>query len=393
MGGQLGGSFSGTTLGIRERQSSHLAHRNCQSRVTLPVPPGTARLWDTDGVMQRHRPVIAFLVASPFEILDLTGPSSVFERATANGERYYAIQILSTQSGGTVTTAGGMAISNACKYSDYTGSIDTLIAIGGEGAVAPQSPELASWLRKRAAHTRRVTSICTGAFLLAAAGLLDGHRVVTHWQWCDLLQSRYKQLKVERDPIFIKEGKFYTTAGVTAGIDLSLALVEEDLGHAVAASIARTLVLFLRRPGGQAQYSTLLAQQEGIENVRMRDLPAWARAHLNRKLDVESLAAAAAMSPRTFVRQFKTQFDTTPARWVQSLRVEAAMQQLEDPNASLNMIARVTGFRDEQALRRAFLQQIEVTPKQYRERFGELNRDRVLSTSAATQGKKARNAS
>ncbi len=355
-------------------------------------PPTGGRLWDTDGVMQRHHPVIAFLVASPFEILDLTGPSSVFERATANGERYYAIQILSTQSGGTVTTAGGMAISNACKYSDYAGSIDTLIAVGGEGAVTPQSPELANWLRKRAAHTRRVTSICTGAFLLAAAGLLDGHRVVTHWQWCDVLQSRYKQLKVERDPIFIKEGKFYTSAGVTAGIDLSLALVEEDLGHAVAASIARTLVLFLRRPGGQAQYSTLLAQQEGIENVRMRDLPAWARAHLNRKLDVESLADAAAMSPRTFVRQFKTQFGTTPARWVQSLRVEAAMQQLEEPNASLSMIARVTGFRDEQALRRAFLQQIEVTPKQYRERFGELNRDRVRSTSSATQETKARNA-
>jgi transcriptional regulator GlxA family with amidase domain len=301
--------------------------------------------------MQRHRPVIAFLVASPFEILDLTGPSSVFERATANGERYYAIQVLSTQSGGTVTTAGGMTVGNACKYSEYAGPIDTLIAIGGEGAVAPQSPDLAKWLRNRAAHTRRVASICTGAFLLAGAGLLDGRRVATHWQWCDLLQSRYNQLKVERDPIFIKEDKFYTTAGVTAGIDLSLALVEEDLGHAVAASIARTLVLFLRRPGGQAQYSTLLAQQEGIENARMRDLPAWVRTNLNRKLDVESLADAAAMSPRTFMRQFKAQFDTTPARWVQSLRVEAAMQHLEDPNTSLNMIARITGFRDEQAVR------------------------------------------
>ena len=385
MGGQLGGSFSGTTLGIRERQSSHLAHRNCQSRVTLPVPPGTARLWDTDGVMQRHRPVIGFLVASPFEILDLTGPSSVFERATANGERYYAIQVLSTQSGGTVTTAGGMTISNACKYSDYAGPIDTLIAIGGEGAVAPQSPELAKWLRKRAAHTRRVASICTGAFLLAGAGLLDGRRVATHWQWCDVLQSRYDQLKVERDPIFIKEGKFYTTAGVTAGIDLSLALVEEDLGHAVAASIARTLVLFLRRPGGQAQYSTLLAQQEGIENARMRDLPAWVRTNLNRKLDVESLANAAAMSPRTFVRQFKAQFDTTPARWVQSLRVEAAMQHLDDPNTSLKMIAQITGFRDEQQLRRAFLQQTALTPKQYRERFGESDRHEKANPSGAVE--------
>jgi len=321
--------------------------------------------------LSSHR-VIAFLVASPFEILDLTGPSSVFERATTNGERHYLIQILSTGSDDTVETAGGMTIGNSRKYSDFAGPIDILIAIGGDGAVVPQSPELSKWLRERAAYTQRVASIGTGAFLLASAGLLDGHRVATHWQWCDLLQSRHKQLKVERDPIFIKEGKIYTTAGVTAGIDLSLALVEEDLGHAAAAAIARTLVLFLRRPGGQAQYSTLLAQQEGIENMRMRDLPVWVRAHLSGKLDVEDLADAAAMSPRTFMRQFKAQFNTTPARWVQSLRVEAAMQHLADRNSSLNRIARITGFRDEQALRRAFLQQIAVTPKQYRERFGEL---------------------
>lgn len=324
--------------------------------------------------MRRHHPVIAFLVASPFEILDLTGPASVFERSTANGERYYSVQILSTQSGGTVKTAGGMTISNACKYSDYQGSIDTLIAIGGEGAVARQSPELPKWLRERAAYIRRIASVCTGAFILAGSGLLDGRRVVTHWQWCDTLMSRYKHLKVERDPIFIKDDKFYTTAGVTAGIDLSLALVEEDLGHAVAAAIARTLVLFLRRPGGQAQYSTVLAQQEGIENARMRDLPVWVRAHLSRKLDVGNLAGAAAMSPRTFMRQFKAQFNTTPSRWVQSLRVEAAMQYLEDRSTPLRKVARITGFRDEQALRRAFLQQIGVTPKQYRERFGELDR-------------------
>jgi transcriptional regulator GlxA family with amidase domain len=331
---------------------------------------------DTYGMTERHHPVIAFLVASPFEVLDLTGPSSVFERSTLNGERYYSIQILSTGSDGTVKTAGGMTIGNACKFSDYTGPIDTLIAIGGDGAVAPQPPELANWLRERAPYIRRIASICTGAFILAGAGLLDGLRVATHWQWCDVLQSRYKDLRVERDPIFIKEGKFYTTAGVTAGIDLSLALVEEDLGHAMAAAIARTLVLFLRRPGGQSQYSTLLAQQEGIENARMRDLPVWVKAHLNRKLDVEDLAKAAAMSPRTFMRQFKAQFNSTPARWVQSLRVEAAMQHLEDRNMSLSKIARNTGFRDEQALRRAFLQQVGVTPKQYRERFGELDSDR-----------------
>jgi transcriptional regulator GlxA family with amidase domain len=227
------------------------------------------------------------------------------------------------------------------------------------------------WLQVRAPHIRRIASFHTGTFLLARAGMLDGCRVATHWQSCDVLQSRYKRLKVERDPIFIKQDKFYTTAGVTAGIDLSLALVEEDLGHAVAAAIARIMVLFVRRPGAQSQHSTLLAQQERIEDVRMRDLPVWVKTHLSRNLDVEDLANAAAMSPRTFMRQFKAQFNTTPARWVQSLRVEAAMQQLENRNTSLSKIARNTGFLDEQALRRAFLQQLGVTPKEYREKFAE----------------------
>ena len=324
----------------------------------------------------RHHPVIAFVVPYPFEILDLTGPVSVFERAALHGERYYSIRILSTRSSGDVTTEGGMVIADTCKYSDYVGPIDTLIVSGGVGAVSPQPPELMNWLRERSVHTRRVASTCTGAFLLAGAGLLDGCRVATHWQYCDLLQSRHKNLTVERDPIFIKQGKFYTTAGVTSGIDLSLALVDEDLGHAAAVAIARTMVLFLRRPGGQSQYSTLLAQQEDLEDARMRDLPVWVKAHLNRKLDVEQLAEAAAMSPRTFVRQFKAQFNTTPARWVQSLRVEAAMQYLEDRGTSLGRIARMTGFRDEQGLRRALLQQIGLTPKHYRERFGELDADR-----------------
>ena len=324
----------------------------------------------------RNHPVIAFVVPYPFEILDLTGPVSVFERAALNGERYYSVRILSTRSNGAVTTEGGMVIADTCKYSDYVGPIDTLIVSGGVGAVSPQPPELMDWLRERSAHTRRVASTCTGAFLLAGAGLLDGCRVATHWQYCDLLQSRHKNLTVERDPIFIKQGKFYTTAGVTSGIDLSLALVEEDLGYAAAVAIARTMVLFLRRPGGQSQYSTLLAQQEDIEDARMRELPAWVKAHLNRKLDVEDLAKAAAMSPRTFIRQFKAQFNTTPARWVQSLRIEAAIQHLEDRSISLSKVARMTGFRDEQGLRRALLQQIGMTPKQYRERFGELDRNR-----------------
>ena len=206
----------------------------------------------------RHHPVIAFVVPYPFEILDLTGPVSVFERAALHGERYYSIRILSTRSSGDVTTEGGMVIADTCKYSDYVGPIDTLIVSGGVGAVSPQPPELMNWLRERSVHTRRVASTCTGAFLLAGAGLLDGCRVAKHWQYCDLLQSRHKNLTVERDPIFIKQGKFYTTAGVTSGIDLSLALVEEDLGHATAVAIARTWCSFLGVP--EANLNTVLAR-------------------------------------------------------------------------------------------------------------------------------------
>ena len=264
----------------------------------------------------------------------------------------------------------GITIANACKFDQYAGPIDTLIAIGGEGSIEHQSPELLNWLRKRSSHVRRIASVCTGAFILAAAGVLDSRRVTTHWRYLDLLIKRYKHLQVERDPIFIKDGKFYTTAGVSAGIDLALALVEEDLGHEVAATVARELVLFLRRPGSQTQYSTLLAQQATMSDTRMRDLPAHAESRLTHKLDVNTLAAFVAMSPRTFARQFEGNFGTTPARWVRSLRVEAARQHLESRNASLKEIARVTGFRDEQALRRAFVQQMKTTPREYRERFG-----------------------
>jgi transcriptional regulator GlxA family with amidase domain len=315
--------------------------------------------------------VIAFLVASPFELLNLMGPASVFSNPKVNGKQSYILQILSMQPTSEVQSVGGFTLGNACFYGDYVGPIDTLIAIGGEGAMIEfHPPELIRWLRRRSAHVRRLASVCTGAFMLAAAGLLDGKRATTHWSYIDQLADRYGSLKIERDPIFVKDGKTYTTAGISAGIDLALALVEEDLGHAVAAACARHMVLFLRRPGTQAQYSTLLAQQADVSGTPMRDLPAWAKTRLTQTLDVNTLAKAVAMTPRTFARQFEIHFRTTPARWVQSLRVEAARQHLEAKELPLKAIARNTGFRDEQSLRRAFLQQLSMTPKEYRERFG-----------------------
>jgi transcriptional regulator GlxA family with amidase domain len=319
---------------------------------------------------RRRSPIIAFLIMPPFDLFDFTGIASAFEMCKFRGTWYYEIQVLSTEANGFVRANNGITISNASKYSDYTGSIDTLVVIGGEATVVKQSPGLLKWIRDRAMYARRVASICTGAFVLAATGLLDGRRVTTHWRYCDLLLSSYRKVKVERNPIFIKDDKFYSTAGVSAGIDLALTLVEEDLGHAAAASLARELVLFVRRAGAQSQYSTLLAQQEAIEDALMRDLPVWVKAHLTRKLDVEMLAHAVAMSPRTFVRHFRSYFNTTPARWVQSIRVETVMQHLENHDVALSQVAIVTGFRDEQAMRRAFLQQTGVTPRQYRERFG-----------------------
>lgn len=311
------------------------------------------------------------MVASPFELLNLMGPASVFSNPKVNGKQQYTLKILSMQPTSEVQSVGGFTLGNACFYADYVGPIDTLIAIGGEGAMIEfHPPELIRWLRRRSAHVRRLASVCTGAFMLAAAGLLDGKRATTHWSYIDQLADRYGNLTIERDPIFVKDGKTYTTAGISAGIDLALALVEEDLGHDVAAACARHMVLFLRRPGTQAQYSTLLAQQADVSGTPMRDLPAWAKTRLTQTLDVNTLAKVVAMTPRTFARQFEIHFRTTPARWVQSLRVEAARQHLEAKELPLKAIARNTGFRDEQSLRRAFLQQLSMTPKEYRERFG-----------------------
>ena len=314
--------------------------------------------------------VIAFLVASPFELLDLAGPASVFSYPKVNAKPHYVLKILSTNSDTEVQSTAGLAISNSVHFSKYNGPIDTLIAVGGEGSLRRQADDVIRWIRKRASYAHRIASVCTGAFMLAPTGVLDGRRVTTHWRYLDLLAESHKQLLIERDPIFIKDGKVYTTAGVSAGIDLALYLVEEDLGQTVAASVAREMVLFLRRPGNQPQFSTLLAQQADVTGTRLRDLPSWAKSRLGQKLDVSTLAKAVAMTPRTFARQFEQHFRTTPARWVQSLRVEAAQHLIEARELPVKAIARSVGFRDEQSMRRAFLQQLAITPKQYRERFG-----------------------
>jgi transcriptional regulator GlxA family with amidase domain len=320
-------------------------------------------------LMKATKRRIGFLTVSPFEQLDLVGPSAVFSYPRKAGVAAYETHVLGASKGKAVLSSGGLTIGPATYYADFDRPLDTLIVIGGPGALIPSDPRLLTWLRERSKRTRRVGSVCTGAFILAESGLLDGRRAATHWRYCDQFAKRYPKVRVEKDPIFIKDDKFYTTAGVTAGIDLALALVEEDLGYAVAMEVARELVLFLRRPGGQAQFSYVLNEQENISDQALRSLPSWVAANLTNDLSVRSLAEATTMSDRTFARRFGETFGVTPAVWVQSIRVDAVRQHLENGNLGLKEIASRTGFRDVSSLRRAFQGHFYTSPIEYRERF------------------------
>jgi transcriptional regulator GlxA family with amidase domain len=325
--------------------------------------------------MKATKRSVGFLVVSPFEQLNLVGPSAVFSEPQIAGNPAYQVHLLSASKEVTVRSHGGLTIGPATHYTKFEEPLDTLLVIGGEGAMGRPEAALINWLSERSKRTRRVGSVCTGAFVLAATGLLDRRRAVTHWRHCAELAARYPRVRVERDPIFIKDGKIYTTAGVTAGIDLALALVEEDLGYATAMEVARELVLFLRRPGGQAQFSQVLTEQENISDAALRSLPSWVAANLKNDLSVRALAIATSMSDRTFARRFRETFHMTPATWVQSLRVETVRQHLETDNLGLKEIASRTGFRDIGSLRRAFRTHLKTSPAEYRARFRRMGRN------------------
>jgi transcriptional regulator GlxA family with amidase domain len=227
---------------------------------------------------------------------------------------------------------------------------------------------LLAQLRRIVPRARRVGSICTGAFLLAAAGLLDGRRATTHWRWCDRLAAEHPGVEVEPDAIFVRDGEVYTSAGVTTGVDLALAMVEEDLGREAAVAIARHLVMFVRRPGGQSQFSPLLDMQ-AADRRPLRDLQAWIVEHLAEDLSVEALADRAHMSARNFARVFAKEVGSTPARFVERLRVDAARRRLEETEVGLDRIARECGFGGPDSMRRSFLRVVRVVPSDYRDRF------------------------
>ena len=295
--------------------------------------------------------------------LDVAGPVEVFAAA---GE--YAVEVVAPRAGA-VRTQSGLTLSVERGLAEVTGPIDTLVVAGGEGipAVVEDASVIAALLRL-APQTRRLASVCTGAYVLAEAGLLDGRRATTHWAWCDHLARQYPAVRVDPDPIFVRDGETWTSAGVTAGIDLALAMVEDDLGRDAALGIARRFVVFLKRPGGQSQFSAQLAGQFA-EQPPLRDLQAWIVEHVGEDLSVERLATRVAMSPRNFSRAFHREVGVTPGRFVERVRVEAARRRLEDTTASVEEIAAACGFGTAETTRRTFLRVLCVTPTDYRSRF------------------------
>lgn len=312
------------------------------------------------------------VVAYPaVQLLDVTGPLQVFATAndlsTGAGEAPpYVIRIVAPRGQNVYASAGVALVTDPLPPAETP--IDTLIVAGGQGVDGASLDNLLTdWVRERASRARRTASICTGAFLLAACGMLDGRRAVTHWQHCAELARRFPAVNVESNPIFIRDGSVWTSAGVTAGIDLALALVEEDLGRALSLAVARYLVVFLKRPGGQAQFSEALSLQ--VSEDTFGALHEWISKHLAEDLSLRVLANHAGMSERSFSRHYAESTGSTPARAVERLRMEGARRLLLDTRLPIKRISLRCGFGSEETMRRSFLRLLEATPQEYRARF------------------------
>jgi transcriptional regulator GlxA family with amidase domain len=337
---------------------------------------------------------VVILIYPGVQSLDVTGPLEVFNGArellawhervagkqpgqpsgpsgtapSARPERGYRVHVVSPD-GVPVVTSSGLTLVPDATMDEAPARIDTLLIAGGAGSEALCADRaVLDWIAARARRARRVTSVCTGAFVLAAAGLLDGRRATTHWASAAELARRHPHVRVDADPIFVRDGNIWTSAGVTAGMDLALALVEEDHGREAALTIARHLVLFLRRPANQSQFSATLAAQAPARSS-LRDVQRFAVEHLASDLSVEALAARAHMSPRHFARSFRAETGITPARYVERLRLEAARRALEDTREPLAQVAADCGFGTPETMRRTFLRALGVGPAEYRRRF------------------------
>jgi transcriptional regulator GlxA family with amidase domain len=326
--------------------------------------------------MLRRVAIVCFDENQP---LDVVGPHEAFAianellRRGSKLERGYALTLLSP-GGKSVRSESGLLLGVDAPLERLQRTrgrgLDTLMVTGGRGArKAASDPRLVRMVQRAAEGASRVTSVCTGAFVLAAAGLLDGKRATTHWARCAVLASQYPHVTVESAPIYVRDGKVWTSAGITAGIDLTLALIEADHGRELASQIARQMVLFVRRAGGQAQFSEQLALQSA-ERVPLRELMSWVVDHPAAVLDVPSLAQRAKMSVRNFTRAFRAETGTSPAAYVERIRVETARRLLETSARSIEDVARAAGFGTPESLRRAFARRVELSPREYRARFG-----------------------
>ena len=309
---------------------------------------------------------IVFLVFPDFQLLDLTGPLEVFSQAERRTPGTYVLRTLAFAPGPVVSSSGLAVYAEAAD--PFTGA-DTLVVVGGRGTdAALAAPAYPAWISASCELVRRTASVCNGAFLLAEAGLLDGRRATTHWSRAAELAARYPQVAVDAGPIFIRDGAVSTSAGVTSGIDLALALVEEDLGGDAARSVARQLVVFVQRPGGQRQFSVQLTAQRPARQP-VRELLAHIAENPAADLSVPALAARVGLSERQFLRVFPAETGHSPAGYVEAARVEAACRLLETTGDGLERIARLCGFGTLRTLQRSFQRVLAVAPQDYRERF------------------------
>ena len=310
------------------------------------------------------------------QILDVVGPLEVFSRTArllrdrgVTPNLAYEVEIAAAEPG-PVRMSSGLDVIATRAYR-YIRQVDTLIVAGGIGTLkARDNPDLIHWLQRQhqRGNIQRIASVCTGALILARAGLLNGLRVTTHWDYCDELARDCPGCQVDPDAIFIKEGNLYTSAGVTTGMDLARALVDQDWGKEIALAVAQELVLYMKRPGGQAQFSSAMEAQH-TESDRFRDLLLWIQSNLDNDLSVQVFAERLSMSPRNFARAFVRETNETPAKYVQRLRLDAGRRELEDSSRNVAQIAADCGFGTAETMRRTFIRHLRVSPNDYRHRF------------------------
>ncbi|MGH8373004.1 MAG: GlxA family transcriptional regulator [Gammaproteobacteria bacterium] len=336
------------------------------ARINTPKKPSPSQ------PTEPHR--VVMLGYPDAQILDITGPLEVFGRSArwlrdkgVTSKLAYTVELVAAQAG-PVSTSSGISLVAERSYRQISRA-DTLLIAGGIGChPVMEDQDILRWIRRMAPKVSRVASVCTGALVLARAGLLENRSATTHWDYIEELTAISDTIRVQEDAIYVRDGNVYTSAGVTAGMDMSLAMVESDWGQPVALAVAQELVMFLKRPGGQSQFSSHLAAQFS-EDDKLRELQLWILDHLDQELSVPRLSARAAMSERNFARRFTAGVGMTPAQYVSRARLEAARRKLEENNLQISQVARHCGFGTEETMRRTFIAELGVSPSDYRERF------------------------